>query len=247
MLRALLWFLMSALLLAPSAFAGDILEYKETIGGEVSTLTVAVVEDSDTLIRFRASSTTGEKVVSVLDSRDGSNLSWTQTKDERSVSVLRTGDLLQVRTWDKDGVRLTEHKIDQAPWIQSREFGMRGFAGDRSQESREFWIINPSDFSLNRMKAVKKEAGRISCGERTHEAVRVVVSLAGWKSIFWSSEFWFRLDDGLFLKYVGQKSGPNSPDVVSELAKEVRGLAAGSLNQKDLTALLREEKGTLKR
>ena len=244
MLRVLVCVLMTALTLAPSAYAGDILEYKETIGEEVSTFIVNVVEDSKEVIRFRASSTTGEQVVSVLDSRDGSNLSWSQTKGKRSVEARRTGNLLQVRTRDVGEIKLTEHNLDQAPWIQSREFGMRGFASNPDQESREFWIINPSDFSLNRMKAVKKETVRIKCGEQTHEAVRVVVSLAGWKSIFWSSEFWFRLADGLFLKYVGQKSGPNSPEVVSVLAREIRGLTAGAYDQSDLTALLQEEKPT---
>ena len=220
MLRAFLSFLILLVLLPVPALAGQVLEYKETIGGEVSTFKVAVVEKNEETIKLKAESSTGSKVYSELNGKDGSNLMWERTRDQQKVTAVRTANRVEVTIEKKGKCRVKVHEIDPAPWIQSREFGMRGFADDPKAAMLKFWALNPSDSSMNKMMATRQEEKKIKCGDRFFDAFRVKVTLDGWKSVFWSSEFWFRKSDGVFLKYKGSASGPNSPEVVSELVKE---------------------------
>jgi len=220
MLRAIFSLLVFTLLLSNPALADQVLEYKETIGGEVSTFKVAVLEKTDKTIKLQAESSTGSKVYSELNGNDGSNVLWEKTKDEQKITAVRTDNQVDVRIEKKGKSELKNYEIDEAPWIQSREFGMRGFADDPEVKELKFWALNPSDSSMMKMIGTRQEEKRIKCGDRVFEAFRVKVTLDGWKSIFWSSEFWFRKSDGVFLKYKGSASGPNSPEVVSELVKE---------------------------
>ncbi len=220
MLRTVLILFICLALVPLPALAGQILEYKETIGGEVSTFKVAVMEKTGETIKLKAESSTGSKVYSELNGKDGSNLLWEKTKKEQKVTAIRTENRVEVTIEKKGKCEVKIHEIDPAPWIQSREFGMRGFADDPEAEMLKFWALNPSDSSMNKMMATRQEEKKIKCGDRHFEAFRVKVTLDGWKSIFWSSEFWFRKSDGVFLKYKGSASGPNSPVVVSELVKE---------------------------
>ncbi len=220
MLRSFLILLAISVFVPCTATAGQILEYKETIGGEVSSFKVSVLEKTDETIRLKAESSTGSQVYSELNGKDGSNVLWEKTKKEQKVTAIRKENRVEVRIENKGDSEVRVFEIDPAPWIQSREFGMRGFADDPQVRELKFWALNPSDHSMNKMKATRKEEKRIRCGENYFQAFRVKVTLDGWKSIFWSSEFWFRKSDGVFLKYKGSASGPNSPEVVSELVKE---------------------------
>lgn len=220
--------LIAVLLTTSMASAGEILEYRETMAGEISTFKVDVYEKTDEVIKIRATSTQGEEIYSELNGRDGSTLRWTKVHKGTLVSAVRKGQTIELVS-NKDG-KVKIHPIDQAPWIQSREYGMRGFMRNSGEKKREFWLLTPGELNLNRMIATKEEQKRIKVGGKEFEAVKVVVRVAGWKQHFWSSEFWFRVSDGVFLKYKGSASGPNSPQVISELVREEKDSSEAGLD-----------------
>ena len=223
MIRAASFFFAFLILIPVQAKAGQVLQYKETIGGEVSTLTIDVVEKTSQSIKLKGQSSTGSQIYSELNGRDGSNLLWERTQDSQKVTAIRSQDRVEVRVEHDDKCEEKVYEIDSSPWIQSREFGMSGFADDPEVVELQFWALNPSDTSIVKMMGTRQEEKRIKCGDNFFDAFKVKVTLAGWKSIFWSSEFWFRKSDGVFLKYIGSASGPNSPEIISELVGEENG------------------------
>jgi len=51
-------------------------------------------------------------------------------------------------------------------------------------------------------------------------AVHIKISLSGLLSMFWTGHYWFRQQDGVFVRYRG-KSGPGKQVSVMELTEEI--------------------------
>ncbi len=49
----------------------------------------------------------------------------------------------------------------------------------------------------------------LAIGEKKFEAQKVILSLTGFKGMLWSCCYWFRKEDGLFLKYEGRMERQN--------------------------------------
>ena len=52
------------------------------------------------------------------------------------------------------------------------------------------------------------------------QTVRVRFTMPDFRSMFWSSTYWFRAGDGLFVKSDETRGGPGSPKVKVELVSE---------------------------
>ena len=64
---------------------------------------------------------------------------------------------------------------------------------------------------------------RLTIAGKPIETIKIEMRLTGWRSYFWKSDYWFKADDGLFLRFEGQ-SGPSGENriTVELLTKAVR-------------------------
>jgi hypothetical protein len=93
-------------------------------------------------------------------------------------------------------------KLDDSPWKQSMSYSLSEFAlGNR--EKIEYWIIRLDKFKGEKMLAEKAGTENITVKYKSYHAVKVKISATGLRSKFWSGHYWFRVSDGLFLKYEG--------------------------------------------
>jgi len=110
-------------------------------------------------------------------------------------------------------------KIDRSPWYQSLSFSLTSLAKS-DKASNIFWVLRPNDLAAVKMKARKIKTESIKAGGRKVEAERIKVVLPGFRSMFWHGLYWFRKDDGVFIKYQGKKGPPGTPITVTTLTKE---------------------------
>jgi len=110
-------------------------------------------------------------------------------------------------------------KIDERSWKQSMSYSLSGFAfGDK--EKIEYWIVRLDKFKGEKMQAEKAGNEDITIKDKEYQAVKVIIKAAGLRSKFWSGHYWFRVSDGLFLKYEGWNGLPGSTKTIIELLEK---------------------------
>lgn len=110
-------------------------------------------------------------------------------------------------------------RIDENPWKQSMSYSLSGFAlGDK--EKIEYWIVRLDKFKGEKMQAEKAGNEDITIKDKEYHAVKVIIRAAGLRSKFWSGLYWFRISDGLFLKYEGWNGLPGSTKTIIELIEK---------------------------
>lgn len=60
----------------------------------------------------------------------------------------------------------------------------------------------------------------LTLGGTSHAAIRMTMTIDDFRGMFWKADYWFRLSDGLLLKYVSPTGGPGSPVATSVLVAE---------------------------
>lgn len=147
---------------------------------------------------------------------DGETTRWEIKNREMDVVAVRQGEkivfsgLLQGQEVDR------VVRIDDMPWYQPLSFSLRNFV--RSQkESVDFWMIRPDSLEAVKMRATRQSLEKIEVNHREEQAVKVEVRLTGFLSAFWSCHYWFRPEDGVFLKYEGVHGPPGTVKTVIQL------------------------------
>ncbi|MBN2461693.1 MAG: hypothetical protein JXB60_08795 [Candidatus Cloacimonetes bacterium] len=100
--------------------------------------------------------------------------------------------------------------IDDLPWYQSMSYSLTGLVSSPEPEV-QFWLLRIDKPKIYKMKAMKKGIEILDSNGMIIEAQKIEVRLAGFFSQFWQSHYWFRLSDGLFVKYEGVNGPPGDP------------------------------------
>jgi hypothetical protein len=108
-------------------------------------------------------------------------------------------------------------RIDDRPWYQTIEKSLSGFARSGGRALLLFWIVQPWEARAYLMQAANEGEETVVVGSGRTSARRVRVSPAGLLSLFWSTLYWYRSSDGLFVRYEGVRGLPGTPLTVVEL------------------------------
>jgi hypothetical protein len=132
-------------------------------------------------------------------------------------TVVRGGNVLLV-----DGIlggkpvsrRIT---IDGRPWYESLERSAHDFIIAGARAPLVFWVVNPWDANAYLLQARSEGREQVSVNGTLVYAARVRVVPVGILRFFWSALYWFRPDDGRFLRYEGVRGLPGTPKTIVEL------------------------------
>jgi hypothetical protein len=111
-----------------------------------------------------------------------------------------------------------EFEVDDTAWYGSILF-MRDFVLAKTPET-VFYMTQPEDNRVIKLKAIREAEETISLGGVAVPTVRVRFTLPDFRSIFWSSTYWFRAADGLFVKSLETRGPPGAAKVSVELVDE---------------------------
>ena len=211
------------LLLAPLIFAKEylftinekgviyqnIVELKALENGYYIKSIVTKAEDKDSLTEAQLN-------------MDYETLEWRYKNQKGDIDVFAVRQENKIIITGKFGGKENNKKevgIDNRPWHQIFQLGMRKFAiAEKGPDNVEFWGIRPENPEAVGVLAARREKiEMIELNGKKVEASKLKIGLAGWLSIFWTGDYWFRRSDGLYLKAVP------TGGVTAELAEEIPG------------------------
>lgn len=114
------------------------------------------------------------------------------------------------------------YNLGSTLWIQEFEFGMRGFLKS-NKPSIYFDILHPKNFKLYKMVAKKQKTEKIKINNIEHNAISVLVTLQGFKSMFWKGYLWYDAKTHDMLMYKANE-GPHTPTTVITLKSKTGSL-----------------------
>jgi hypothetical protein len=169
------------------------------------------------------------KVQWCLTQHEGFRLTY---KKATETHITRTNENLETLTWSMDdpakeisikalrkknalflhgrfkGKTIDRHiQIDSAPWFQATSLSLKKFATSHPKKI-EFWTLRVSNLKAYKLSAAKVDRVRLTMDRKPIETIKIEMRLTGWRSYFWKSDYWFKADDGLFLRFEGE-NGPS--------------------------------------
>jgi hypothetical protein len=138
-------------------------------------------------------------------------------KKNMDVTAVREGNKIIITgMFDGKEDNKKEIGIDDRPWHQIFQLGLMKFAiTDTKEKSIEFWGLRPDNpGSSGVLAASKDKIETIEINGKKMEASKLRIGLAGWLSIFWTGDYWFRLSDGLYIK--AKPAGNVSAELIEE-------------------------------
>jgi hypothetical protein len=198
--------------LAGAAIKEEEYIYVEQTGDQISTFTWTLSVGDQAEI---TSVSEQETFYNLCDLRGNTRL-WKLDNGRVKVKAIRQDDIIIIRG-EKDGEPVEKHiEIDSSPWFQPLSYSLQDLALNES-ETIVFWMIRPDTLKVVRLQAKKADEETLVLGDQEITAIRVEIALTGILSIIWKGNYWFRKEDGLFLRYQGRHGPPGTAETVISL------------------------------
>ena len=165
--------------------------------------------------RFRLTCRGSEGVHTTLTDEAYDTLSWfvDDPSNGTSIRAERRENSIAIRGKFRGKTVEKQVSVDSDPWFQASSFSLRGFVVSE-RESIRFWTLRSNTLKPYKLRAVKKGIEPISVKGEQVPAVRVELRLTGWKGPFWKSDYWYRPDDGLLLRFEGKGDAVGSYKII---------------------------------
>jgi hypothetical protein len=205
--------------------SAETLTYREVEGGLTVTHTVSISPAPPGCLIELASQRSGGGTVrqTFRTAADLSTLAWTFSDPGRQMELearLQGDDIVLSGT--RRGEK-AEKKFSAAgaPWNQLFQMGLEPFAlaGAQSCQFRSIGTQGPGELKIGKFTVTRQDGEKVLLAGKEVETVHLRISLSGLLSIFWHGDYWFRKNDGRFLRYRG-KNRPGGAEAVSELVQE---------------------------
>ncbi|PKL90742.1 MAG: hypothetical protein CVV21_11355 [Candidatus Goldiibacteriota bacterium HGW-Goldbacteria-1] len=199
--------------------AADEYLFDVTVGGKTSdSIWIIDKRGGDTYLYNNIDGVT----TTAVNTPDGETLRFTIDDDKNNIHIKteRMGnDIFSMGVFKGNSISKTVKSEEGKPLYQYI-FVQGGSFALSKEKSQEFAMVRPFDFEVFNMKLEKKGNETIDVLGKPTETVKVEMRMAGFLSVFWSADFWFRTSDGAGVKYRGPQGPPGSPEVNIKLIKE---------------------------
>jgi len=132
------------------------------------------------------------------------------TENDTAVSATRDGETLLIQGSFRGSPIDKRLPIDDAPWFQASSLSLRRFVLSADTHI-DYWAVREDTMTVHKLSAKKVTVEEIEIAGQKWQAQVIELRLNGPLSIFWSSRYWFRLEDGVFLKFSGPSGPPGDP------------------------------------
>ncbi|MCH9613553.1 MAG: hypothetical protein SP1CHLAM54_05580 [Chlamydiia bacterium] len=189
------------LLLLPALLLGKTVTYtfNEEVSGETLPVTWTYEKTKEGIV-LQGKERNSKTIIDCY-----SDLTFHKVTINDKLFYYREGNMLFATT--PKGKR--SYKLGKTPWIQQFWFGLIPFV-QSTDERIEFYVVNPRNLDLVRLKAIKRNVVKLTLDGKTYDALRIKITLPGFKGAFWKAYIFFDMQTSDFLKYVGN-SGPGTP------------------------------------
>jgi hypothetical protein len=217
--------LVLAMLLCPAARLGaETLAYREVEGAAVTTHVLSLRPDGPGFRVELATTRPGGMVRQTFrTAADLTTLEWTFSDPARRMELAAAvqGQYILLQGMFQGKKVEKKFAVSGARWNQLFQMGLGPFvlSAGESIQFRSIGTQGPGELKIGKFSVTRKADEAIDLAETEVDAVHLRISLSGLLSVFWHGDYWYRKNDGRFLRYRG-KNRSGGPVAVSELVKE---------------------------
>jgi hypothetical protein len=151
---------------------------------------------------------------------EGYTIRWehSDTQLGHDFDVVRSGDKIAIKGTFQGKPIDKIVDIDESVWMNKVDHALSSWVRSDDEEV-EFWILKlSSDLDPLKIRAEKVGHEILKLNQKTFLTIKVKLTLCGFfLSHLWSSYYWYREEDGLFLKFRGAMGRPGTPLTTIEL------------------------------
>ena len=200
-----------------AVFATETLVYESVTDGK-SVKTTWTVEEQGTSYMITATSDAADTKIECGTDYTFNKFQEKDKESGTSYEVDRDGKILKAeKTIDGKTVH-KEFGAYKYPWIQEFNFGLKPFVRS-TEKAYKFVILSPDKINLHNMIAERLEEEEIDINGKKTLALKIKVTLQGFKSMFWKGHCWFDPKTATMLRYEAN-SGPKTPVTTTTLLSE---------------------------
>ena len=198
------------LVMISSAFAEATYIYSKDVDGRESKTTWTLeFQDKDDILHIVGESQSGKTLIVTSPERVTQSFSHHHKHRNDQYSIHRKGDYLIASREIGDEKTQKQFHIGKESWVQEFDFCFKPFIHSSFRDFK-FSIVHPKKLSLHSMIATKQGLDQIEVHGKVYDALKVKVTLTGFKKMFWHADLWFDPQAGDLLKYMANE-GPNTP------------------------------------
>ncbi len=192
--------------------------YKKEVNQYSSQSTWTLTKKGDELHIQGKSSKGSTTIISSLD-RHTKQFIFKSAHRGDDYKIYRSGQELIASGTSRGKPIEKRYRLGTKLWLQEFDFSLKPFILSNQREIK-FCIIHPKKLSKHNMAAKKQQLEQLSVNNTTYEALKVKISLTGFKGMFWSAQAWFDTRSGDLLQYIANE-GPNTPTgIITLLSKK---------------------------
>ena len=192
--------------------------YKKEVNQYSSQSTWTLTKEGDELHIQGKSAKGSTTIISSLD-RQTKQFIFKSAHRGDDYTIYRSGSELIASGTARGKEIKKRYRLGSKLWLQEFDFSLKPFILSNQREIK-FCIIHPKKLSKHNMAAKKQRIEQLSLNNSTYEALKVKISLTGFKGMFWSAQAWFDTRSGDLLQYIANE-GPNTPTgIITLLSKK---------------------------
>ncbi len=130
-------------------------------------------------------------------------------KNSNRYTFTRSGSTLKAEGKRRGNDLKESYQIGKKNWVQEFELGLGPFLKSK-KNTYKFIILNPKNFKIHDMVATKQGIETIDLEGKSVKAMKVKVTLAGFKSMFWKAQLWYD-PQNLNMLIFKANEGPHTP------------------------------------
>jgi hypothetical protein len=203
------------MLLARAAGSADTTHYlyQENTDGTETTHTLITRRDGqDVEMRWIAPDRTYYNLCDV----SGDTREWRFKDTDTDIIAHRAGSTLRLEGVFQGEAVMRIVDIDDDPWYQPLSYALGQFS-QSGRDSIRFWTIRPDKLEPIKLQAQRQDSEPVLTAAGLYLAHRVRISATGLWSRLWKANYWFRLEDGLFVRYEGSNGLPGTTKTIIRL------------------------------
>ncbi|MEM8727652.1 MAG: hypothetical protein AAGE99_02950 [Chlamydiota bacterium] len=184
---------------------------KDVEGRKSKTTWIVTLEGDDLRI---GGENRGEKT-EIITTAERITKRFTHRSNDNDYTITLEGGRLKARKNVDHHLSARDFNLGTTLWAQEFNFSFQPFILSEDPVFT-FSIIDPKKLELHDMIATKQSFEKIELYGRSQEAIKVKVTLTGFKKMFWHANLWFDPKSGDLVKYRATE-GPNTPLTVMTL------------------------------
>jgi hypothetical protein len=223
-----------AILCVPAAFsmglATEERSYIETTGDKTTYFSWTLEQANSVTVTVREAD---ELYVNHCDSR-GSTFQWKYRGANSDIIASRSGDIIEIEGRFHGETFQARHEVGSVPWYQTLAYALPKRV-EPDETPLVFWTIRPDNLDLIKMQANWEATERVAVNGKKLKANRVRIRPDGLLSRLWHADYWFRVPDGLFVRYEGVHGPPGHPKTVIQYQGTVQAQETRLIHMSGLT------------